>query len=410
MVERDRPAGRSSGPPTSSAAGAPASPPRREEFAPHRRRRPRRQPHHRDPHRAVDRRLEGVRARGHARPGRQLRGRLLDREPRPDGRAHRRLDHGGPGPDAVRRRVPAHARRRLRLHPPGRRGDRRLQRAVRPRPRQRRHGRHRDEPPGQPVLGAGLEGHRVPDRQDRRPPGRRLHARRDPQRHHPQDAGQLRADHRLRGHQGAALGVREVPGHAPACSAPRCSRWARPWPSAARSPSRCRRRCARSSTAGSGSTATRPRRRSTPSTTTSWSARAAVGHPRPALPARGRAAPGHRRRPTWPRPPGSTPGSSTRCCAIVEERAHLAAAGLGRHDRRRLAAGQAARLLRRPAGLPVGRRRGRRPRRPRWPPACGPRSRRSTPARAEFEAATPYHYSTYEDEDEVRPQRAAPRC
>ncbi len=35
----------------------------------------------------------------------------------------------------------------------------------------------------------------------------------------------------------------------PACSAPRCSRWARPWPSAAPSPSRCRRACARSSTA-----------------------------------------------------------------------------------------------------------------------------------------------------------------
>ena len=38
-----------------------------------------------------------------------------------------------------------------------------------------------------------------------------------------------------------ALGVREVPRAPPACSAPRCSRWARPWPSAARSPSRCRR-------------------------------------------------------------------------------------------------------------------------------------------------------------------------
>ena len=32
----------------------------------------------------------------------------------------------------------------------------------------------------------------------------------------------------------------------------RCSRWARPWPSAARSPSRSRRACARSSTAASG--------------------------------------------------------------------------------------------------------------------------------------------------------------
>ena len=75
--------------------------------------------------------LEGVRAGGHAGPGRQLRRDLLDRERRPDGRPHRRLDHRGAGPDPVRRRVPADARRRLRLHPPGRRRDRWLQRAVR---------------------------------------------------------------------------------------------------------------------------------------------------------------------------------------------------------------------------------------------------------------------------------------
>ena len=36
---------------------------------------------------------------------------------------------------------------------------------------------------------------------------------------------------------------------APTCSARACSRWARRWPSAARSPSRCRRACAHSSTA-----------------------------------------------------------------------------------------------------------------------------------------------------------------
>ena len=72
----------------------------------HRRRRARGQPDRRDPRRGVDRRLEGVRARGDARPRRQLRGHLLDRERRPDGRAHRRLDHRRPGPDADRRRVP----------------------------------------------------------------------------------------------------------------------------------------------------------------------------------------------------------------------------------------------------------------------------------------------------------------
>ncbi len=103
------------------------------------------------------------------------------------------------------------ARRRVRVHPPGRRGDRRVERAVRARPHQRRHGHHRDEPACVALVGARLEGHRVPDRQDRRQARGRLHARRDPQRHHQGHPGQLRAHHRLRRHQGATLGVREVP-------------------------------------------------------------------------------------------------------------------------------------------------------------------------------------------------------
>ena len=94
-------------------------------------RRPRGQPDRRDPHRGVDRRLEGVRARGHARRGRQLRDHLLDRERRSDGCAHRRLDHRCAGADADRRRVPGDAGRRVRLHPEGRRRDGRLQRPVR---------------------------------------------------------------------------------------------------------------------------------------------------------------------------------------------------------------------------------------------------------------------------------------
>ena len=44
--------------------------------------------------------------------------------------------------------------------------------------------RHRDEPAGLAVQRAGLEGHRLPDRQDRRQGRDRLHPRRDPQRHH----------------------------------------------------------------------------------------------------------------------------------------------------------------------------------------------------------------------------------
>ena len=51
-------------------------------------------------------------------------------------------------------------------------------------PGDRRAGRHRDEPARVAVVGAGVEGDRLPDRQDRRQAGRRLHARRDPQRHH----------------------------------------------------------------------------------------------------------------------------------------------------------------------------------------------------------------------------------
>jgi carbamoyl-phosphate synthase large subunit len=66
-----------------------------------------RQPDHRGAPGGVDPRLEGVRARGHARHQGQRRDRVLDREPRPDGRAHRRLDHRGAGDDADRPRVPS---------------------------------------------------------------------------------------------------------------------------------------------------------------------------------------------------------------------------------------------------------------------------------------------------------------
>ena len=55
-------------------------------------------------------------------------------------------------------------------------------------PRRRPADRHRDEPAGLPVERAGVEGDRLPDRQDRRQGRDRLHARRDPQRHHPRDA------------------------------------------------------------------------------------------------------------------------------------------------------------------------------------------------------------------------------
>ena len=62
---------------------------RRGRAAPHRRPGPDRQPDHRGAPGGVDPRLEGVRAGGDARQGRQRRHRLLDRERRPARRAHR---------------------------------------------------------------------------------------------------------------------------------------------------------------------------------------------------------------------------------------------------------------------------------------------------------------------------------
>ena len=105
-----------------------------------------------------------------------------------------------------------HARRLDRGAAQDRRRDRRLERAVRGQPDGRPAAGHRDEPARVALLGAGLEGHRLPDRQGRRQARRRLHARRAAQRHHRRrDAGVVRADHRLRGHQDPALHLREVP-------------------------------------------------------------------------------------------------------------------------------------------------------------------------------------------------------
>ena len=70
-------------------------------------------------------------------------------------------------------------------------------------PRRRPHHRHRDEPPRLAVERPRLQGDRLPDRQDRGEDGHRLHARRGAQRHHARDAGELRADARLRRRQGA---------------------------------------------------------------------------------------------------------------------------------------------------------------------------------------------------------------
>jgi carbamoyl-phosphate synthase large subunit len=65
-----------------------------------------------------------------------------------------------------------------------RRRHRRLERAVLDQPGQRPHDRDRDEPARLAVIGPGLQGDRLPDRQDRRQAGGGLHAGRAAQRHH----------------------------------------------------------------------------------------------------------------------------------------------------------------------------------------------------------------------------------
>ena len=161
--------------------------------------------------RGIGDRLERIRDGSGARPQGQLHHHLLDREPRSDGRAHRRFDHGGAGADADRQGIPDHARRLDRVPARDRRRYRRLQRAVRDQSRRRPHADHRDESARVALVGAGVEGDRFPDRQGRGQARGRLHARRTAQRNHRRrHAGVVRADHRLRRHQGAALRVREI--------------------------------------------------------------------------------------------------------------------------------------------------------------------------------------------------------
>ncbi len=165
----------------------------------------------RDPGRGVGARLEGIRARGDARPCRQRGHRLLYRELRPDGSPHGRLDNRRSDPDPLRPGVPGDAGRRDQ----GSRGDwcrdRRLQRAVRRGSGDGSPPRHRDEPAGQPLLRPGFQGHRVPDRQDRRAPRGRVHPRRDRQRHHQGDACVVRAGSRLHGCEDPTFRLRQVP-------------------------------------------------------------------------------------------------------------------------------------------------------------------------------------------------------
>ena len=191
-----------------------------------------------------------------------------------------RFDHRRPGADAHRQGIPDHARRLDRGPARDRRRDRRLERAVRGQSGRRAHGGDRNEPARLPLVGAGLEGDRLSDRQGRRQARRRLHARRDRQRHHRRrDAGLVRADDRLCRHQDPALRVREVPRRRAGADDGDEVRGRGDGDRPHVSPNRCRRRCARSKPASTASTRSR---------STGWAVgddhnalRAAIGEPTP---------------------------------------------------------------------------------------------------------------------------------
>ena len=89
-----------------------------------------------------------------------------------------------PAADPLRHALPGAARPGDHRDPRGGRRDRRLEHPVRGQPGDRRDRRDRDEPARVALVGAGVEGHRLPDRQDRRAAGGGLRARGDRQRHH----------------------------------------------------------------------------------------------------------------------------------------------------------------------------------------------------------------------------------
>ena len=170
------------------------------------------EPRQRGPDRGVDRRLEGVRARGDARRRRQRRDRLLDRERRSDGRAHRRLDHGGarsrPSATASTSAMRDAAIEVLRVIGVETGGSN-VQFAVDPstgrqvliemNPRVSRSSALASKATGFPIAKiAALARRRVP-------------ARRDHERHHRRDAGCVRTDAGLRRREDPSLRVREVP-------------------------------------------------------------------------------------------------------------------------------------------------------------------------------------------------------
>jgi carbamoyl-phosphate synthase large subunit len=188
----------------------------KEEFRDHLQARPGSLADQRGADRGVAARLERVRDGGGARQGGQLHHHLLDREPRPDGRAHRRLDHRRPGADADRQGIPDHAQRLDRvLREIGvDTGGSNVQFAINPKdgrmiviemnPRVSRSSALASKATGFPIAKVAAKlavGYTLDElRND-------ITAA--------QDAGLVRADDRLRGHQDPALRLREVPGPTP---------------------------------------------------------------------------------------------------------------------------------------------------------------------------------------------------
>ena len=359
-----------------------------------------RQPDHRGAPRGVDPRLEGVRARADARPARQRRGRLLDREPRPDGRAHRRLDHRRAGDDADRPRVPAAARHRA--SPSSARSASTPAAAtsssrstpttgriivIEMNPRVSRSSALASKATGFPIakiaakLAIGYTLDEIPNDITRETPA------------------SLRADARLRRGEGAAVRVREVPRRRPELTTHMKSS-ARRW-RIGRTFTEALQKALRSleTDAGAAFDWTGPTRRRPP---TSALARAARAARRPAVRRRSRrcgrrdrraGARGDRHRPVVPRPDRAGRRGRRRGRATRPEL-----------DRGPAAPGQAARAspTRSSAGCAACREDGVRGVRH----ALGVRPVYKTvdTCAAEFAAQTPYHYSSYDEETEVAPR------
>ena len=142
---------------------------------------------------------------------------------------------------------------------------------------------------------------------------------------------------------------------------------------------------------------------------TSSCADAATPTPERLFHARGRAAARRRASSGCTRPPRSTRGSSTRSLQIVEARAELAGRTAGRADPSRLAPRQATRLRRRASSRTSGAPTRDAVRDARLAAGVAVTYKTVDTCAAEFAADTPYHYGTYEDEDEVAPADRARR-